>query len=174
MNLLNKLRAKDEEAYKYLVDKYKDTFYCMSRNYLYNDEDIKDCVQEIFMKIYDRVDQYSSDKGDLSSWIIILAKNHIVDYYRKISKFRSIVSYDDNIVMNQREIPQDNKALSLIDELKEYLGEADFEVLVYRIETKLSYTDMGKVLGISRPKAKEKYNEVYQKAQVFINEKEMK
>ena len=52
MNLVKKLQAKNEDAYQELVDTYSDTFFYLATQYIKNKEDAKDCVQDIYLKIY--------------------------------------------------------------------------------------------------------------------------
>ena len=64
MCLIKKLREKDEDAYKYLLDKYGNVFLYMSKKVLHNYEDSVDCVQEIYMRIYNYIDKSPTKEND--------------------------------------------------------------------------------------------------------------
>ena len=42
----------------------------------------EDLTQEVFIRIYRTLDQYDSKQGDLSNWLMRLARNLIIDDYR--------------------------------------------------------------------------------------------
>lgn len=50
-----------------------------------NKDDVADILQEIFIKIVSKIDSLS-DNEKLNSWIFTIARNTIIDYYRKNNK----------------------------------------------------------------------------------------
>lgn len=69
-----------------------------------NDEDLtKDLLQEVFVKIHNRVDSLKQ-KDKLTSWVYQITRNTIIDYYRS-NKLSRVESFD--IAEDQDEIPKD-------------------------------------------------------------------
>ncbi len=50
---------------------------------LRNEELAKECLQEVFMKIYNNLTNYNSNKSAPLTWMINIARNHSIDYLRK-------------------------------------------------------------------------------------------
>ena len=75
MNLVKKLQARNEEAYQELVETYTTTFNYLASQYIKNKEDVKDCVQDIFLKIYQNIHKFNDAEVCFNPWIITLAIN---------------------------------------------------------------------------------------------------
>ena len=43
----------------------------------------EDCLQEVYVKIWNRVDSYNKDKASAMTWMSTIARNHAIDYMRK-------------------------------------------------------------------------------------------
>jgi len=52
-------------------------------------EEAEDLTQEIFMKIYTSLSKYD-EKKDFTAWVLTLAKNHLIDAYRKTKREKSL------------------------------------------------------------------------------------
>lgn len=52
-------------------------------------EEAEDLTQEIFMKIYTSLSKYD-EKKDFTAWVLTLAKNHLIDVYRKTRREKSL------------------------------------------------------------------------------------
>jgi len=43
----------------------------------------EDCLQEVYIKIWNRVDTYDTEKANMMTWMSTIARNHAIDYVRK-------------------------------------------------------------------------------------------
>jgi len=59
-----------------------------------NDEDAKDILSEVFIKIFTNVDKLDNEQK-LTSWIYTITRNTIIDFYRKQNKNPSFIEFDD-------------------------------------------------------------------------------
>lgn len=170
MDIVEKLKAKDEEAYEELIGKYKDTFYYMSRKYIKDREECRDCVQEIFLKIYQNIQKYDSSKGNLNAWLIKVAKNHIIDYYRVLEKNNERYFLNEDLV--QRSPTKENVNFSiLLEELREYLGHEEYEILLYRVVTGLTFEEIGEILHVEKHTIRRTFMKIYNKSRKFASER---
>ena len=46
-------------------------------------ESAEDLTQEVFVRVYRSLDQYDSQAGDLANWLMRLARNLVIDDYRR-------------------------------------------------------------------------------------------
>ena len=50
---------------------------------LRNKEQAEDCLQEVYLKVWHKIDSYQVDKSNPTTWMSTIAKNHAIDYIRK-------------------------------------------------------------------------------------------
>ena len=82
---LVKISIKEPEVFGELMERYKGPlFHYVRRIGQFPKEDAEDLLQEVFIKIYRRLNEYE-DVLKFSSWAYRIAHNHVVDHFRKIS-----------------------------------------------------------------------------------------
>lgn len=93
--------AKDNPDYfGVIMSRYSDPLSRYIRRMSYfNDEDIEDLLQEIFVKIYRNLNDYDQSLK-FSSWIYRIAHNHIIDQFRKASSKLKTTSLENNDLVN--------------------------------------------------------------------------
>jgi RNA polymerase sigma-70 factor (ECF subfamily) len=69
-------------AWDMLVNAYSKRIFNMAYQFTGAYEEAEDMTQEIFMKLYNSLEKYDFDKN-FSAWLLTLAKNHLIDQYRK-------------------------------------------------------------------------------------------
>lgn len=87
-DLIERLIRKEQAAVTELYDRYSAALYGVVLRIVGEEEIAQDKVQEIFVKIWHRIDQYDSSKGRLYTWLINIARNHAIDYTRS-KEFKS-------------------------------------------------------------------------------------
>jgi RNA polymerase sigma-70 factor (ECF subfamily) len=73
-DLLDRLRAGDEEALADLADEYGTKIYQLAFRYLRNKEDAEEVTQDVLFKVFRKVDAFRGDAA-LSSWIYRITFN---------------------------------------------------------------------------------------------------
>jgi RNA polymerase sigma-70 factor (ECF subfamily) len=60
-----------------------------------NREDAEEIVQDVFMKVYNNLSKYDSDQSAISTWIMNITKNTIIDYWRTTKeKMKSLSDFE--------------------------------------------------------------------------------
>lgn len=72
----------DQDAYKSLMEKYKEPLFFHIVKMVKDREQVEDLVQESFMKAFKNLDSYSTDYA-FSTWLYRITTNHTIDYLRK-------------------------------------------------------------------------------------------
>ena len=72
--LLTRLQARDESALAELIDTYGSKVYQLAFRYLRNKEDAEEVTQDVFYKVYRKVQAFRGDAA-LSSWIYRITFN---------------------------------------------------------------------------------------------------
>ena len=79
------LATKNPEAFGLLMERYQEPlFHYIRRITQLPADDIEDLLQEIFIKIYQKLNEYDSALK-FSSWAYRIAHNHVIDYFRRVS-----------------------------------------------------------------------------------------
>jgi len=91
-SLIKNLKANNEEAFKVLVEKYKDLVYNTIIPIIQNVDDADDLTQEVFIQIYKSIKKFK-EKSSLSTWIYKISISKAYEYlrYKKRKKRFSIL-----------------------------------------------------------------------------------
>ncbi len=89
--LVKTLKKGDVFAFNELFHKYSQKVYNFSIKHLENEEDVKDLVQEIFMKIWDKRKEIDANKS-FNGFLFTITLNLIRNYFRKKVKDRKLVN----------------------------------------------------------------------------------
>jgi len=81
LELIQQLRAGDEQAFKTLVQNYQDLVYNTALGVVQNSEDAEDVAQEVFIQVYRSIDQFKGD-ARLSTWIYRITTTKALDHIR--------------------------------------------------------------------------------------------
>ena len=67
-----------EQIYK----DYKDKVFAYIRNHVNSIADAEDLCEDVFVKIFEKIDTYDESKSRLSTWIYSVTSNTVIDFYR--------------------------------------------------------------------------------------------
>ena len=81
-DLIRRCRAGDGTAWEEIVSLFSRRIFNLAYRFTSSVEAAEDLTQEVFIRIYKTLDQYDSKQGDLSNWLMRLARNLIIDDYR--------------------------------------------------------------------------------------------
>ena len=63
----------------YIYAQYRDKVFGFVRSKIYNQTEVEDIVQTVFLKVYSNLDKYDETKASLSTWIYIITRNTVSD-----------------------------------------------------------------------------------------------
>ena len=81
--LLQRCRERDALAWEVLVRQYQSRIYSISCTYVGSRDEARDLSQEIFVRIYQRLDQ-CRDAERFPGWMIRIARNASLDHLRRL------------------------------------------------------------------------------------------
>ncbi len=79
--LTHLIKSGEKEAYRELFEKYAPKIYRFNLSYLKNEEDAKELVQEVFMKVWEKREILDASQN-IKSYIFKIAVNTIYDFIR--------------------------------------------------------------------------------------------
>ncbi len=81
--LLDRCRANDALAWEALVRRFQGRVYSVALFYLGNQEEARDLAQEVFVRLYQRLERCTNDETFVS-WLMQIARNAAIDRLRRI------------------------------------------------------------------------------------------
>lgn len=79
---VQKAKANDQQAFSFLMSRYKDSLYYTVFKMVQNAEDAEDLTIEAFSKAFSKLDAYTPQFA-FSTWLFKIASNHCIDFLRK-------------------------------------------------------------------------------------------
>lgn len=134
--LANQILIGNEHAFEALINKYKRKVFSYCLNFTNNYHMAEDITQEIFIKVFQNIHTYDSERASLSTWIYTITHNICINSLRDKTNYLELdetinstnASTEEQIILNEEldiirqaiaKLPKDEKALIL---LKDFLG----------------------------------------------------
>ena len=115
-----------------MYDHYSGALYGLVVRILKNDAIAEEVLQDIFLKVWDRFENYDPAKGKLFTWMVNIARNQAIDKTRskEISKKQKTGSLENIVrdVSNRNYIEQEVDAIGVKDILKSLPDDQKFVV----------------------------------------------
>lgn len=80
--LIENLKKKDNHTFEYLFKSYHESIFGVAFNILKNKELAEEVTQDVFLKVWNNIDSYSSKKGRLFTWMLNITRNAAIDKIR--------------------------------------------------------------------------------------------
>src|SRR5215831_12261721 len=80
--LIERLQRRDPQALAELYDRYGRVVYSLILRVVRDGGIAEDLVQETFLRVWNRVQGFDSDKGAIGPWLLAVARNRAIDYLR--------------------------------------------------------------------------------------------
>lgn len=146
--------------YVYLYDRFKESLYHYLLKFVKNKNSAEDIMQETFTKAFKNIQQYSSEKGNFSTWLFRIGKNNAVDYIRREkikhpeSLLLDIYKTEDGSDPLERVLPDKNRIL--YEESQHYniqfsvvnLLDEKYKRVLYLLSMKYSYDEIASELNM--------------------------
>ena len=115
-------------------------------------EDVEDLLQEVFIKIYQKLNEYN-ELLKFSSWAYRIAHNHVVDFFRKIASRPRTNSLEEaelaKLLKSETDVAKDIGSKDCLEKIKVCLEKLPMkykEVLVLRFLEEKSYEEIMDIL----------------------------
>ncbi len=149
--LIKNLRDRDEKAFKFIVDKYKNFIFNISISIIQNTEEADDLTQEVFIQIYKSINKFK-EKSRLSTWIYRITLSKCYEHIRfkkrkkRFSKIINLFREDGSSI----DIPVFNHPGIILEKKEE--GKMLFEAINSLSEEQKSAYILKNIQGLSYKK----------------------
>lgn len=114
--LIHGILSKDPEVLEYLVKNHQDKIYRLCLQYVHNDEEAQDIVQEVFITVIEKIENFRGE-SKFSTWLYSVTVFTAIGYLRK--KQRKKESSFDELTLNNQEKEVSQKDVLSNDPLPE-------------------------------------------------------
>ena len=95
--LLDRCLAGEDSAWEALLKAYSRKIYNLCYRFTGRMEEAEDVTQEVFIKVFQTLKSYHAAQGSFGTWLNRVARNHLVDHYRRARKDRVTSSLEDEL-----------------------------------------------------------------------------
>jgi RNA polymerase sigma-70 factor (ECF subfamily) len=81
-DIIRKILKGDYELYSEIIDRYSNKVYSTAYSYTHNQEEAKDLVQEILIKVYNSLKSFKAE-SKFSTWLYRISVNSCIDWTRR-------------------------------------------------------------------------------------------
>jgi RNA polymerase sigma-70 factor (ECF subfamily) len=92
--LVRQCMAGDQQAWQQLVVSQHRRIYAICYRFTGSSGDAEDLTQDVFLKLYRNLASFDTQKGSFQTWITTLARNLLVDHFRRTRLDRATDSMD--------------------------------------------------------------------------------
>ncbi len=92
--LVRQCIAGDSQAWQQLVVSQHRRIYAICYRFTGSSSDAEDLTQDVFLKLYKNLSSFDTQKGSFQTWITTLARNLLVDHFRRTRQDRATDSID--------------------------------------------------------------------------------
>lgn len=150
---LVKLTLKDKEVFLYLIKRYQSKLIAYIRRISgLRLEDAEDLLQEVFIKIYQNINNFDTDLK-FSSWVYRIAHNEVIDNYRRKQSRPNEILWDQenfaNLLAADTDIAKDVDIEFLRKNINKVLTKLDIkyrEVLILKFLEEKDYKEISDIL----------------------------
>ncbi len=148
-----KLKKGSFSAFDHLFSVYRERLYTFAIGYLKVEEDAKELVQEVFVKVWENRHKLDEDRS-FNSYLFTIAKNTILNYFRKKANEQNYLDYiKEHTGLSVSPIEEKIEFSELQKEAHNLIGQlTPRQREIYRLsrEKGLSNEEIARVLHISK------------------------
>jgi len=105
-SLINQLQKRDEQALREVINKYGGYVKAIVVKVLQpNQTAIEECINDVFLTIWQKSIQFTGDEIDFKKWIGVIAKYKAIDTYRSLQNKPKTVELLPSI-SNSKDLPE--------------------------------------------------------------------
>ena len=157
-------------AFPQLLDRYQDRLHAHLTRLLGNADDAADCVQETFIKVWNKLDAFEG-RSKLYTWIYRIGTNEALSLLRSRKRKATLALDDPELhAVEPRAVQElDGEAIQkALQRAMEGLPERQRQVFVLRYEEEMPYTEMAELLDLSTGALKASYHHAVRKVEVAL------
>ena len=133
-------------------------------------QDIDDCVNNVFLELMERLQQYNETRGSMAAFVAIIARSAAIDYCRGNARKPGELIGDENIdfLSEPLEFESEVEFDMIIESIHEKLNEQENILFTMKFILYYSPEEIAKSLKITRNAVDVRVNRLKKKIQKFL------
>jgi len=152
--LVRQVQAGKTKKFEKIIDHYKNRLYGYIFRQVKNKEDAEDILQEVFIKVYRKLDLYDPEQN-FTSWIVTICRNTVMDHFRRKTPDNELI---DHIDLVDQETPERvfmaGTFSKLLDNKIDQLPGKYRDLILLKYFEDQSYDEIALTLGIPKNQVK--------------------
>ena len=164
---IKRINQGDRNTIEYIYSSY----YKLVNYHIYeivrSNEDADELTQDVFVKAFDKIEQYNS-KYAFATWLINIAKHTAIDHLRKK---RTDIEYVEDVSLFIAD-DADSIGGELDEKIKTLLSDEEYTIIAHRVYFDLKFAELAQMLGISTATVTGKYYKAILKLKKELKEED--
>jgi RNA polymerase sigma-70 factor (ECF subfamily) len=165
--LVQRCLAGENSAWEILLKTHTRKVFNLCYRFTGRPTEAEDLTQEVFIKIFQTLRSYDAGQGSFATWLNRVARNHLVDHYRRTRRDRLTSSLDDEAgVMEETPSPTAGPGAQVESRERGELLQAGLdklspdlrEAVILRDLNDLDYDEIARVLAVPQGTVKSRIN----------------
>jgi len=157
----------EESAWEELLGAHNRKIYNLCYRFTGRPVEAEDLTQEVFIKVFQTLTTYDAAQGAFSTWLNRVARNHLVDHYRRTHKDRLTSSIEDETGGLEDKPSAEEHPIARVESRERHeilqaalnrLSPDMREAVVLRDFQDLDYDEIAEVLGVPEGTVKSRIN----------------
>lgn len=139
-------------------------------------EEADELCQEVFLKVFERLDSYRSEVASVKTWVFTIARNTLVDFYRRQkSENRGDLSevVAEDVASNPTALAEGKISIGYVSHLLKKLSEEEADVVTLRAIDEMPYPAIAKIIEKTEVATRQTYSRALAKLRTIVEEEEV-
>ncbi len=150
---INKLKAKDNEAFTKLYNEYVKLVYHIAYSYTHNKEDAEDITSNVFIRVVESIENYK-EQGKFKEWICQITRNLSINFVTRNKHKDTIV---DEQIVSTCFASEESSNDDLIRLFKDNLDDVTVSIMILRFIYNYKFREIALYLDLSIGKVQSLY-----------------
>ena len=165
--LVKRCLVGDNSAWEALLRDHTRKIYNLCYRFTGRPTEAEDLTQEVFIKIFQTLKTFDAAQGAFATWLARVARNHLVDHYRRTKKDRVTTSLEDELggieetpspTVEPAAQVESRERRELLQQALDRLSPDLREAVVLRDLQDLDYDEIAQVLAVPEGTVKSRIN----------------
>jgi RNA polymerase sigma factor (sigma-70 family) len=167
LELIKRCLGGENAAWEALLRTHTSKVYNLCYRFTGNTSQAEDLTQEVFIKIYQTLKSFDPSQGSFTTWLNRIARNHLVDHYRRTKRDRITDSIEDKgekveekpaAGFDPQSAVESRERRELLQAALAMLSPEMREAVILRDLQELDYQEIAQVLGTPEGTVKSRIN----------------
>jgi RNA polymerase sigma-70 factor (ECF subfamily) len=172
-------RRGNEDAFRRLYRELFDPVAGYVRRRVNNPEDAEDITAQVFRSFLQRLDRYDAEKGSVMTWVIVMARNAVIDHHRRVRPETADVNELADVLAGDHpeqtgplhDLVRDEEVRSVQRLLARQPADIR-EMFALRFEQGMRVREVATVMGLGEDAVKQRFARTFRKLQLQLRDEE--